>query len=163
MVVVEVLTEVAMRSSAKEEQRDAWRCEPCGAVFPPEQTNGAVVPYHDFPRPCRSVCPGSKRSGLAVQESIPRKPLNGRELRPLSQFAIEVLEETERGPVLRSSVNPGVASRLWCEDLVETVDLPPEAPRPGERRTSKRTSKHLRITEAGRQRLAEIRANGQPS
>jgi len=87
-----------MRSSAKEEQRDAWKCshEPCGAVFPPEQTNGAIVPYHDFPKPCRAVCPGSKQPGLAVQAPIPRKPLNGEKTHPLSRFAIDVLEETER-------------------------------------------------------------------
>jgi len=33
-------------------------CPHCGELFAPEIMTG-LIPTHDFPKPCRTVCPGS--------------------------------------------------------------------------------------------------------
>jgi hypothetical protein len=53
-----------------------------------------------------------------------RTSLNGGKTRPLSAFAIGVLEGIARTPQTAISINPGVVDRLKREDLVELVMLP---------------------------------------
>ena len=36
-------------------------CSVCGEVF--ELIGNGLIPYHDFPKPCRRVCKGSKSMG----------------------------------------------------------------------------------------------------
>ena len=50
-----------------------YMCPHCGWKFPASRAQGGLVPTHDYPPPCRSVCPGSKQA--------PRNPLSDR--RPL--------------------------------------------------------------------------------
>ena len=43
------------------------KCPNCGELLEPVLKRGVpVVPTHDFPRPCRAVCPGSGQ--------LPREP-----------------------------------------------------------------------------------------
>lgn len=35
------------------------KCPHCGELFTPAQLKSDLTPTHDFPRPCRAVCPGS--------------------------------------------------------------------------------------------------------
>jgi hypothetical protein len=42
-------------------------CPHCGEIFEfAALRNGALIPTHEFPRPCRAVCPGSGQ--------VPRNP-----------------------------------------------------------------------------------------
>jgi hypothetical protein len=71
---------IAMRKAARAaaeqalaaEPVTAW-CphEPCGEAFRESQIKDGGTPYHDFPKPCRSVCPGAKRLPLRVQPPAP--------------------------------------------------------------------------------------------
>ena len=82
-----------------------------------------------------------------------RTPLYGTKTHPLSDVALAALRWVARGPLPRHKINPGVTDRLWREDLVEIVDLPSPY------KTKKGLLPHLRITDAGRARLA---STGQP-
>ena len=84
------------------------------------------------------------------------KPLDGEEAHPLSEVARVTLGRLLGEPIPRSQVNPGVADRLEREGLVEVVDLPSPF------RTVRGKVRHLRVTEAGRQRLAEPTSTGSP-
>lgn len=48
-----------------------YQCPHCGEQFPAEQCDG-LIPTHDFPRPCRAVCPGSGQTPRSVHD---RRPL----------------------------------------------------------------------------------------
>ncbi len=38
-------------------------CPHCGELFPQSQlVGGRLIPTHDYPRPCRSVCPGTEQN-----------------------------------------------------------------------------------------------------
>lgn len=77
------------------------------------------------------------------------KPLNGKKTHPLSPHAFAQLLVLSEVPVPRSGVNPGVANRLLREDLVESIPLlSPFKAHKG------KTCEHLRITQAGRERIA---------
>ena len=47
-------------ASAKSKRKGDSECPHCGEVFSRLQDN--VIPTHDYPRPCRQVCPGSGES-----------------------------------------------------------------------------------------------------
>jgi len=36
------------------------KCPHCGKLFTSRQCKSGLTPYHDYPVPCRAVCPGSK-------------------------------------------------------------------------------------------------------
>lgn len=84
-----------------------------------------------------------------------KEPLNGTKTHALSETALLTLARLLGGPITRSTINPGVANRLERENLVEVVELPSPY------RTVNGKIRHLRVTDAGRQRLAETRATGQ--
>lgn len=71
---------------------------------------------------------------------------------PLSPHAIAELEDIASAPVVSCGVNPGVIARLLRESLVELVQLPSpfKVDKGGKR-------EHLKITQAGRDRLAELK------
>ncbi len=72
-------------------------------------------------------------------------PLNGTKTHPLTAHALAELCDIANSPCPRQAVNPGVANRLFREELVESVMLPsPFATHAG------KLLEHLRITEAGR-------------
>lgn len=50
-----------------------YMCPHCGEQFKPHDCPAGLIPYHDFPRPGRALCPGSHQT--------PRNPLTDR--RPL--------------------------------------------------------------------------------
>jgi hypothetical protein len=74
-------------------------------------------------------------------------PLYGTKTRPLSDVALAALRLVARDPLPRHRLNPGVSTRLRQENLVEIVDLPSPY------KTKKGLLPHLRITDAGRERL----------
>jgi hypothetical protein len=76
------------------------------------------------------------------------RPLNGTRTHPLSDFALAELRTLTDGPRPRVVFNPGVVNRLEREDLVEVVRL--ASPFSSHRG---KLIDHLRITDAGRQRL----------
>ena len=55
-----------------------YMCPHCGELFD-ARVSSTLIPTHDFPRPCRSVCPGSQQS--------PRSP---HDKRPLWKDEVEV-------------------------------------------------------------------------
>ena len=76
------------------------------------------------------------------------KPLNGEKTHPLSTHALSVLRQLAQEPMPTSALNPGVVSRLLCEDLVELAQLPsPYKAHKGD------DCNHLRITDAGRRTI----------
>ena len=78
-------------------------------------------------------------------------PLNGTKTHPLSAHAIAELRNIARSPEPTVGVNPGVINRLMRENLVEIVLLPSPF------KTHKgRPANHLKITDAGRERLAAL-------
>jgi hypothetical protein len=78
-------------------------------------------------------------------------PLNGTKTHPLSAHAIDELRNIARSPEPIVGINPGVINRLMRENLVEIVQLPSPF------KTHKgRPVGHLRITNAGRERLATL-------
>lgn len=73
----------------------------------------------------------------------------------LSAHALAELVEIGLGAVPRCGVNPGVAAKLERDGFVETVELPSLF------KTHRgRAIQHLKITDAGKARLARIEANG---
>lgn len=79
-------------------------------------------------------------------------PLNGAKTHALSAHALAELRRLANYPVAAQEVNPGVVNRLMREDLVELVQMPsPYVTHHRERKIN-----HLRITAAGRSRLAEF-------
>jgi len=74
------------------------------------------------------------------------QPLNGTKTHPLSAHAIEVLRLLAKDSIAAHRINPGVRNRLYREGLAETsTSVTPY-------------SRQLRITDAGRARLAELDA-----
>jgi hypothetical protein len=47
-------------------------CQHCGESFPRSVVDdlGGEIPIHDFPRPCRAVCPGSRKLPRVEQEAL---------------------------------------------------------------------------------------------
>ena len=39
-----------------------YMCPHCGWCYDADKSDDGLVPTHDFPKPCRSVCPGSKQT-----------------------------------------------------------------------------------------------------
>jgi len=40
-----------------------WKCEHCGEVFDVDPgISNPTTPTHDWPAPCRQVCPGARRA-----------------------------------------------------------------------------------------------------
>jgi hypothetical protein len=37
-------------------------CPHCGELFYASELRDSLIPTHDFPQPCRAVCPGSKQT-----------------------------------------------------------------------------------------------------
>jgi hypothetical protein len=62
-------------------------CPHCGEIF--KMRSDALIPTHDFPKPCRSVCPGSGQ--------YPRNPKTDR--RPLWKD-----EEKEESEILQDNI-----------------------------------------------------------
>lgn len=55
----------AARRALEAEPVTAWCSHgPCSEAFKESQIKDGNTPYHDFPKPCRQVCPGSKRLPL---------------------------------------------------------------------------------------------------
>lgn len=51
---------------------DNTKCPHCGEVWTNEMLlDSKRVPEHDFPRPCRAICPGSGRFPLAANDPRP--------------------------------------------------------------------------------------------
>jgi len=48
------------------------KCPHCGQLFAHAEMRETLIPTHDYPRPCRSVCPGSKQIPRDVND---RRPL----------------------------------------------------------------------------------------
>jgi hypothetical protein len=82
--------------------------------------------------------------------TITRTPLHGTKTQSLSDVALAALSWVARGPLPRHKLNPGVTTRLRREALIEVVDLPSPY------KTKKGLLPHLRITDAGRARLALV-------
>lgn len=84
---------------------------------------------------------------------LPKYPdVTGETIRPLSTFALGVLESLRRHPQPRQEVNPGVSRRLEAESLAETF----MAPSPYN--TVRGQIAFLRITEAGVKYLEESKS-----
>jgi hypothetical protein len=78
-------------------------------------------------------------------------PLNGTKTHPLSEHAIAELRNLATAPEPTTGVNPGVVNRLMRENFAEIVELPSPF------KTHKgRPIPYLRITEAGREKLATL-------
>lgn len=56
----------ALEASTSEPQPATAWCPhpPCSQAFRESELRDGAVPYHDFPRPCRSVCQGSTQPPL---------------------------------------------------------------------------------------------------
>lgn len=50
-----------------------YKCPHCGFRYSPdyEKDYDGLVPYHDWPVPCRQVCPGSKQNPRDVNDKRP--------------------------------------------------------------------------------------------
>lgn len=81
------------------------------------------------------------------------KPFNGTKTHPLKPGSIDVLRRLASGTEPWQDINAGVRDRLEREGLAETVRLPSpyKAHKGGD-------CDHARITQAGRDRLAELDA-----
>ncbi len=78
----------------------------------------------------------------------PLKPLNGQKTHPLSSAGFATLRSLRHRLIPTQEVNPGLVNRLMRDNLVEIVEHPsPYATHRG------KSISHLRITEAGRQRV----------
>lgn len=58
-----------------EDQRSAepdMKCPHCGKQFWPAALVGSLIPTHDYPPPCRAVCPGSQQVPRHISD---RRPL----------------------------------------------------------------------------------------
>jgi hypothetical protein len=53
-------------------RRIEYKCPHCGEVFPANRCRDSLIPTHDFPRPCRAVCPGSRQTPRGMAD---RRPL----------------------------------------------------------------------------------------
>lgn len=74
-------------------------------------------------------------------------------MKPLSAHALGVLRSlVEDGPMPRQEINPGVANRFDREKLTEEVQLP--SPYQSHKKGTLVT--YLRITQAGRDRIAQV-------
>lgn len=49
-----------------------YKCPHCGWQFEGGLTDSPLVPVHDYPVPCRTVCPGSKQAPRSLAD---RRPL----------------------------------------------------------------------------------------
>ena len=78
-------------------------------------------------------------------------PLNGTKTHPLTKHAKDVLRYLADGPCPAQVINPGVINRLEREDLAERYLY--QTPYP---MGVKGKINWLRITEAGRERLASL-------
>jgi hypothetical protein len=76
------------------------------------------------------------------------------DFRPLSEFALGVLQEIRRKPLPRQKVNSGVARRLEEEALVEVYS----DPSPYKKHSRSVKIQWLKITAAGEKRLEEWKA-----
>jgi hypothetical protein len=52
-------------------REDRSKCPHCGKEFLGSFTSGGLVPYHDFPVPCRAVCPGSGQHPRSMSDKRP--------------------------------------------------------------------------------------------
>jgi hypothetical protein len=74
-------------------------------------------------------------------------------MKPLSAHAIGVLRSLMDGkPMPRQEMNPGVAFRFEREALTETLELPS----PYSSHKKGRLITHVRITQAGRDKIAQV-------
>lgn len=73
------------------------------------------------------------------------KPQNGEKTHPLKPASIAVLRELATGPLPSYRVNPGTRNRLRREGLADEIE-----------RVGARPYRRYAITQAGRDRLAEI-------
>lgn len=50
---------------------DDSMCPHCGELFMWKELQMGLIPRHDFPKPCRSVCPGSKQTPRDPKDKRP--------------------------------------------------------------------------------------------
>ncbi len=48
--------------------KSIYRCPHCGRGFNGDQLVTKMIPTHDFPVPCRSVCPGSGQNPRSIAD-----------------------------------------------------------------------------------------------
>lgn len=47
------------------------KCPDCGTLFEVDKLIKGLIPTHDYPKPCRVVCPGSKHSPRSTADGRP--------------------------------------------------------------------------------------------